>query len=763
MKRAFYLLFAAAAVLVAAVSCEQEKSEPVVIPDGGSGLVVFHAVADQGTRTMISGTSVLWCPDDYISLFLPDDYNNYELTTNITEPSATADFSVQLESYEPDFIAIYPYSAENWRDGDEAYLNVLQGQQAVADTFDPQAYPAVARSTTFDLRFYNVCGGFKVRFTQKGITGLRISANNGESLSGMVRVCFDEDGHPEVESWGGEPYVYLQCDPDEGSFRTDCDYYVSVIPGVLEDGITFTLYTGGEVYWGETYFGGQREIKRGVFACPQGFDVETDFTNFNYETVDLGLSVLWATCNLGATTPEELGYRLAWGEIRPKGKYTWDTYKFGTSTALTKYCTDSIYGTVDGKTSLDWEDDAAVAMMQAVRMPTSEEIQELIDGCSWRCRTINGVRCLVGTSKYGEHNTITFPMDGNNMALWTTDLLSKIPSKAYNFDCSYSSSIPSPSLRTIDRCKGLFIRPVREKEYEVYVDFDLPSGLLWAKCNLGEEGFYGEPYDYGDYFAWAETEPYYESISGNGNVTWKQGKEAGYDWASYKWICPYYSNYERGITKYTLEDDRKNTYWYGSWVYRKALEDGFEGTNEEFISNMTFFPKEDRERFMQANGFYGTWEEFMSEVQNTVFLGDNGDGVEHWELKDYDYEDDAARQILGSGWRIPTTADWEELVNKTNWEWTDDYEGHGVAGFIVSSKKNAKKSIFLPAAGGCSGTGIYSCFVYWSASLSEYDYDTMHADVMDAYYIEDEGMRIPQIFVTDRCNGYPIRPVTDTP
>ena len=178
---------------------------------------------------------------------------------------------------------------------------------------------------------------------------------------------------------------------------------------------------------------------------------------------------------------------------------------------------------------------------------------------------------------------------------------------------------------------------------------------------------------------------------------------------------------------------------------------------------MTFFPKEDRDRFMQANGFSGTWEEFMYEVQNTVFLGDNGDGVEHWELKDYDYEDDAARQILGSGWRIPTTADWEELISKTNWEWTDDYEGMGIAGFIVTGKKNTRKSIFLPAAGGCNGTGIYSCFVYWSASLSEYDYDTMHADVMDVYDIDDEGTRIPAIFVTDRCNGYPIRPVTDTP
>lgn len=51
--------------------------------------------------------------------------------------------------------------------------------------------------------------------------------------------------------------------------------------------------------------------------------------NNGYEYVDLGLSVKWATCNVGATAPEEYGDYFAWGETSPKSDYAWSTYKFG--------------------------------------------------------------------------------------------------------------------------------------------------------------------------------------------------------------------------------------------------------------------------------------------------------------------------------------------------------------------------------------------------------------------------------------------------
>ncbi|MBQ3575808.1 MAG: hypothetical protein IJA28_00145, partial [Coprobacter sp.] len=77
-----------------------------------------------------------------------------------------------------------------------------------------------------------------------------------------------------------------------------------------------------------------------------------------HEYVDLGLSVKWATCNVGATTPEESGYYFAWGETESKTTYDWNTYKYcnGTSTSKTKYCTSSDYGIVDNKIILELRD-----------------------------------------------------------------------------------------------------------------------------------------------------------------------------------------------------------------------------------------------------------------------------------------------------------------------------------------------------------------------------------------------------------------------
>lgn len=64
-----------------------------------------------------------------------------------------------------------------------------------------------------------------------------------------------------------------------------------------------------------------------------------------HEYVDLGFSVKWATCNVGATKPEEYGDYFAWGETTPKSTYDWETYKYcnGSFDSLTKYNNSSIF------------------------------------------------------------------------------------------------------------------------------------------------------------------------------------------------------------------------------------------------------------------------------------------------------------------------------------------------------------------------------------------------------------------------------------
>jgi len=134
--------------------------------------------------------------------------------------------------------------------------------------------------------------------------------------------------------------------------------------------------------------------------------------------VDLGLpsGTLWATCNVGADSPEDYGDYFAWGETEPKEVYSWETYKWcnGSSSTLTKYCTDSSYGYngfVDNKTELDPEDDAAyVNWGPSWRMPSLEQIQELDDKCTWTWTQRNGVNGTLVTGPNG--NTLFLPAAG---------------------------------------------------------------------------------------------------------------------------------------------------------------------------------------------------------------------------------------------------------------------------------------------------------------------------------------------------------------
>ena len=116
------------------------------------------------------------------------------------------------------------------------------------------------------------------------------------------------------------------------------------------------------------------------------------------EVVDLGLSVMWATCNVGAESPEDYGDYFEWGEVEPKITYSWDTYKYckeGEKKKLIKYCSKSSYGNngfTDTKTILDVEDDAAtVNWGNSWRMPTDDEFTELREKCTWLWATLNGV------------------------------------------------------------------------------------------------------------------------------------------------------------------------------------------------------------------------------------------------------------------------------------------------------------------------------------------------------------------------------------
>lgn len=195
------------------------------------------------------------------------------------------------------------------------------------------------------------------------------------------------------------------------------------------------------------------------------------FSNINqYHSVDLGLSVKWACCNVGAESPEDYGDYFSWGETEGKDKYNLSTYKWysGYYETLTKYCTDRSYGTVDDKTVLDPEDDAATANWgNPWRMPTLDEIKELIDDCTWSWTTQNEVNGYKVTGPNGSsiflpaagyRGGTMFTNRGSGCYYWSTTLYEDDCYDAYALCFGGGHHGWNNDYRVI----GLTVRPVTE-------------------------------------------------------------------------------------------------------------------------------------------------------------------------------------------------------------------------------------------------------------------------------------------------------------
>jgi len=201
-----------------------------------------------------------------------------------------------------------------------------------------------------------------------------------------------------------------------------------------------------------------------------------------YDFVDLGLSVDWATFNVGATKPEEYGLYFAWGEtegysdVTDSKQFAWSDYKLcnGSSNTLTKYNNNDSYGEVDNLITLELSDDAAYVSDNTCRMPTSGECQELISNTTTAWTSVNGVNGVQLTSKLDGYTDKSifipaagFVYDGSLRDvgsigyIWSSSLSSGSPSNAHSM---YSISI-RVNIGNNDRYYGFSVRPVKEKWY----------------------------------------------------------------------------------------------------------------------------------------------------------------------------------------------------------------------------------------------------------------------------------------------------------
>lgn len=470
------------------------------------------------------------------------------------------------------------------------------------------------------------------------------------------------------------------------------------------------------------------------------------------EVVDLGLSVYWASSNLGASTPEQYGDYFAWGEIETKDSFTAGNYSYS-----------------EIPTILPQSHDAAYSVLGELwRMPTVDEWNELLNtnNCTWEWVTVNGIDGYRVTSKVPGHteNSIFLPAGGyyNDSALYRNG------QRGYYWSSnSYSGYAPWYNLILRDTSdlgmeynevayRGFSIRPVSDDRiHPLSVELNRSSLLLsvgdseqltaivtptnatktvvWSSNNnsvatVDSDGIViAVSAGYvtitvttvdGGFQATCSVEVV-EPINGHKYVD--LGLPSGLKWATcnigatvpeecgdfFAWgePEPYYSSKD----PLTWKNGKEEGYWWTSYIWCN----GSYNTQTKYCSNSS----------------YGT-------VDDKTVL---------------DMEDDAAHVNWGGTWRVPTVEEWRELRTCRRKKTTRN----GVFGILFTGPNG--NTLFLPATGYGAGDQLF-CFGssghYWSSSL--YTGDPRYAWSL---FFDDEDFDIDQDDM--RYLGLSIRPVSD--
>lgn len=468
-------------------------------------------------------------------------------------------------------------------------------------------------------------------------------------------------------------------------------------------------------------------------------------TENGYGYVDLGLSVKWATMNVGANNPEEYGDYFAWGETDPKDSYYWTTYKYsnGSETTLTKYNTSTMAGTVDNKTTLELSDDAAYINWDGNwRMPSEAEWEELRKQCTWTWTTKNGVKGHKVTSKINDNN-IFLPASGRHFVdaftgvgvdgnYWSNTLNVASPCEAMYvlFISNGAGSFGS------DRYVGHSVRPVLgEKVVELTppivttsVATQITATTAVAGGNVISNGG-AEVTERGVVYSTNPT-PVITNLnntirpcgSGTGAFTYNMtGLQSGTTY----YVRAYATNevgtaYGEEVSFTTQEQSStpnngtENGYAYVDlglsvkWATMNVGASSPEDYGDYFAWGETSTKSSyDWSTYKHCNGSATS----LTKYNNSSSYGtvDNKTTLE--------LSDDAARANWGSSWRMPTDAELTELRSNCIWTWTTQ---NGVNGYKVTSKSNGN-SIFLPAAGFRYDSSLSSAGSdgnYWSSSLN---------------------------------------------
>ena len=528
-----------------------------------------------------------------------------------------------------------------------------------------------------------------------------------------------------------------------------------------------------------------------TFTKDEEITPPTTGTENGYKWVDLGLSVMWATCNVGATKPEEYGDYFAWGEVEPKEYYDWNNYKWcnGSESTLTKYNNNSSNnGIVDDKTQLELSDDAAHANWGSDwRMPTKEEQDELLEKCTWTWTTKNGVNGYNVTGSNG--NSIFLPAAGqyynntfaysNSMGYyWTSSLETERLGCAQNWifnsgivtwgsgfrfignsvrpvrDIDGSNTPNNPNDDPDDSDDPIVITGVTVKAKVPAHWIDLITVWVWPTGGEGEEFI---PVREGDWYVYTHT------AGTELNIIFKNG---------FGWTGAHNQTVDiTGITQNTcIKIEQEGS---GKAIY--TIVDCLSGEEDEDYEwvdlglSVKWATCNVGATKPEEYGVYFAWGETQpkstynwstykycngSRTSLTKYCTDSYYGTVDNKTT-LDLSDDAARANWGGSWRMPTDAELTELCEQCTWTWTTQ---NGVYGYKVTSKKSGytNKSIFLPAAGYLYDSSLYGALAgiygfYLSSSLDTDDPD----GAWRVSFVSDNVIRAP----ITRDSGFSVRPV----
>lgn len=472
------------------------------------------------------------------------------------------------------------------------------------------------------------------------------------------------------------------------------------------------------------------------------FTTTAPLMSSGHEYVDLGLSVMWATCNVGAEYPEDYGYHFAWGEIEPKKEYTWENYKYGSSiTSILKYSESAANGVVDNKVILDlWDDAAYMNWGGNWRMPTYEELLELVVNTTWTWTTQNGVRgCRVRSKING--NSIFFPAtgyyrgtdylsEGINVGIWSSSLWFNGAQWGTGMAInSTDTTTNEPQFWGFLRFNGDPVRPVLGEA------IDAPT--LETPTVITEQ----VPREIGPDFINVR----YKIISDNGSMPTEMG--VCYSTAPNPTINGTKKSYRGSLGSYWagLVNLQEGTTYY---IRAYAINEYGVAYGEEIAITTSTRLYENGYEYVdlglsvkwatmnvgatspEGYGDYFAWGETEPKTEYSWANYSLCEGTETTMTKyctnsqygnvdnktTLDMTDDAAHVNMGGNWRMPTDAEISELGSNTTWYWTQ--LGNGVSGYTLVSKIN-QHSIFLPAAGYMTTTkdGVNTYGYYWTCSI----------------------------------------------